>query len=124
MIISWHISCLIPPAAIRRGEKAMKSKKASFGLSGMALGLLWLSAPAADAALLCIDDTANNIGTVDTVTGTVTLKGNANIGATLTDIGFDGNGNLYGTSFTNFYSINKNTGAATFISALGAGGGG
>jgi len=53
----------------------------------------------------------------------VVVKGNAGPD-TLTDIGFATNGNLFGTSFTNFYSINQTTGAGTLISALGVGGGG
>ena len=105
-----------------KGE-IMKSLKASFALSASALALLWLAAPPAAASLLWIDDTGNNIGTVDTVTGTVVVKGNAGPD-TLTDIGFATNGNLFGTSFTNFYSINQTTGAGTLISALGVGGGG
>ena len=102
----------------------MKSLKASFALSGSALALLWLAAPPAAASLLWIDDTSNNIGTVDTVTGTVSVKGNAGAGFTLSDIGFATNGNLYGTSPTNFYLINQTTGAGTLISALGVGGSG
>ena len=39
----------------------------------------------------------------------------AGIGAALTDIAFAPNGNLYGISFNNLYSINTSTGAATLI---------
>jgi hypothetical protein len=68
--------------------------------------------------VLWIDDGSNNIGTVDITTGTVTVVGNAGPDL-LTDIGFAADGTLYGTSFTNFYSINQTNGAATFIGNYG-----
>jgi hypothetical protein len=102
----------------------MKSMKTLATLAAAA-ALLWLAAPSADASILWIDDTANNIGTVDTVTGAVVVKGNANNGGdVLTDIGFATTGILYGTSFGNFYSINQTNGAATLVHTLGVGGGG
>lgn len=73
---------------------------------------------------LWIDDASNNIGTVDLTTGAVTVVGNADIrGEVLTDIGFTANGNLYGVSFNNLYSINTSTGHGTLISSLGVGNG-
>jgi hypothetical protein len=57
------------------------------------------------------------MGKVDGATGQVTLVGNA--GVILTDIGFDPHGNLFGVSFTTFYSVNQNTGVATAIGSLG-----
>lgn len=102
------------------------SKSLPLLVGTVAGSLLWLATPSARASLLWIDDTANNIGTVDTVSGAVTVVGNANNGNsnTLTDIGFTSSGALYGVSFNNFYSINQATGAATFVSSLGVGSGG
>ncbi len=71
----------------------------------------------ASASQLWVDDASGNIFTVDSSTGASTLKGNA--GVVLTDIAFAPNGSLYGVSFSNLYSINKNTGAATNIGSLG-----
>lgn len=67
--------------------------------------------------VLWVDDAEGNIGKVDVATGQVTLVGNA--GVVLTDIGFDPNGNLYGVSFNNFYSINQSNGHASLIGSLG-----
>lgn len=67
--------------------------------------------------VLWVNDSSGNIGTIDVSSGTVTVIGNS--GAALTDIAFDPSGNLYGVSFTNFYSINKTTGLATSIGSLG-----
>jgi hypothetical protein len=67
--------------------------------------------------ILWVDDSNREIGKVDVATGQVTLVGNA--GVVLTDIGFDPHGNLFGVSFTTFYSVNQNTGVATAIGSLG-----
>jgi hypothetical protein len=67
--------------------------------------------------ILWVDDSNGEIGKVDVATGNVTLVGNA--GVVLTDIGFDPQGNLFGVSFTTFYSINESTGLATAIGSLG-----
>lgn len=50
-------------------------------------------------------------------TGDVTLLGNA--GVTLTDIAFSPSGQLYGATFSSFYSINTATGKASLIGSLG-----
>lgn len=71
---------------------------------------------------LWIDDASGNIGTVDLATNTVTVLGNA--GVVLTDIGFTSNGNLYGTSFSGLYSVNRTTGAATLVQSYGGVGAG
>ena len=84
-----------------------------------AVGASLMTTNAWSALTLWIDDSDGNIGTVDVATGTTTVIGNA--GVVLTDIAFDPLGNLFGVSFTNFYSISKATGAATSIGALGAG---
>ncbi|MGH7100600.1 MAG: hypothetical protein ACREE4_23530, partial [Stellaceae bacterium] len=90
-----------------------------------AVAALWLGTAVARAdTVLWIDDTGNNIGTVDLTTNTTTVIGNANNGDTLTDIGFTADKTLYGTSFTNLYSINQSTGAATLVHSLGVGGNG
>lgn len=90
-----------------------------------AVAALWLGTAMARAdTILWVDDTGNNIGKVDVTTHTTTIVGNAGIGSTLTDIGFTASGTLYGNTFTDLYSINQSTGAATHIAALGVGGGG
>jgi outer membrane protein assembly factor BamB len=63
-----------------------------------------------------IADSSGNIGQVDVSTGIATLVGNA--GVVLTDIAFSPSGDLYGISFTELYSINTLTGAATAIGSL------
>ncbi len=81
---------------------------------------LFASGPLAAAPILWIDDANGTIGRVDVATGTPTLVGSS--GVALTDIGFDPSGNLWGISFTNLYSINKATGAATNVGLLGLSG--
>jgi hypothetical protein len=76
------------------------------------------SAYASPSGLLYIDDSNGNIGTVNLAIGDVSLLGNS--GKSLTDIGFTSDGNLYGTTFTDFYSINKSTGAASLIASYGS----
>lgn len=60
--------------------------------------------------ILWIDDANSNIGKVNLTTGTATFVGNSNVGQTLTDIGFGGDGKLYGVSFNNIYELNPTTG--------------
>ena len=80
----------------------------------IALLILLLAATLSKAGpILWIDDSAGRIGKVDVATGSATLVGNS--GIVLTDIAFDPTGNLYGISFSNLYSINTATGAATLI---------
>ena len=74
-----------------------------------------VSASALAAPLLWVGDSGGTLGTVDVATGNVNVVGA--MGATMTDIAFDPNGNLYGISFSNLYSINKTTGAASLIGA-------
>lgn len=91
-------------------------------LAGAACAALF-SAGAARASILWIDDTAGNIGQVNTATHTVVAGSVHNTGQILTDIGFGTNGVLYGTTFNNLFSINTSTGAATGIgSGNGVGG--
>src|SRR5213595_1687921 len=70
-------------------------------------------------AKLWICDSAGEIGTVDGITGMVTLVGNA--GTVLTDIAFNPQGQLFGVDFNALYSINTQTGAATLIGNLNVG---
>jgi hypothetical protein len=91
-------------------------------LCGRAILSLFLlatgSAYASPSGLLYIDDSSGNIGTVNLANGDVSVLGNS--GETLTDIGFTSNGNLYGTTYTGFYSINTTTGAASLIANYGS----
>ncbi|WP_165074765.1 PEP-CTERM sorting domain-containing protein [Paludisphaera rhizosphaerae] len=69
--------------------------------------------------ILWICDNNGDIGRVDVATGNVLNVYSA--GVTLTDIAFDSAGNLYGISFTNFYSINTsgpNIGHANLVGSL------
>lgn len=90
-------------------------------LAGVAVAALSLGT--ARASLLWIDDSVGNIGQVNTVTGAVVAGSVHNTGQTLTDIGFGTNGTLYGTTFTNLFSINTSTGAATGIGGNNGNGG-
>ena len=81
----------------------------------IALALVSLHTGIAPAApVMHVDDSANNLGKVDVATGTVSVIGNMG-NATMTDIAFNPAGQLFGISFTGFYSINPTTAAATFI---------
>ncbi|MBM3584047.1 MAG: PEP-CTERM sorting domain-containing protein [Alphaproteobacteria bacterium] len=93
----------------------------AIALAGVAL----VAASAAQAGpLLFVHDADNTLGTVDVATGDVTIIGTMNMvgDEAITDIAFDPDGNLFSVSFDNFYSINKNTGAATLIGAHGVSG--
>jgi hypothetical protein len=68
-----------------------------------------------------ISDSAGDIGLVNVNTGAVSNVNNT--GHVLTDIGFIGT-QLYGTDFTNLYSVSTATGAATLVGTLPGGGGG
>lgn len=88
-----------------------------FSLLTSAFLISMAPAYAVPSSPLYIDDARGNVGTVNLGTGSVTILGNA--GVVLTDIGFTSNGNLYGTSFTDFYSVNNTTGVATLIGSYG-----
>ena len=60
-----------------------------------------------------IADNTGTLGYVNVDTGEVTVVGA--MGVTMTDIAFDPEGNLYGITFSDFYSIDKETGEATLI---------
>ncbi len=95
-------------------------------LGAAALGLSLVAGATAHAAPsgpLYIDDSNGVLGTVNISNDQVTIIGNTGLGGNLTDIGFQ-NGQLYGTTFTDFYSISSSNAAATHISSYGAAGGG
>jgi len=87
------------------------------------LSTLLLTAGCASTALagplLYIDDDAGRLGTIDVESGAVNVIGNT--GQTLTDIAFDKSGNLFGISFSQLFSIDKTTAAATLIGSFGNG---
>ncbi|MFP5392351.1 MAG: PEP-CTERM sorting domain-containing protein [Gammaproteobacteria bacterium] len=74
------------------------------------------SLPAAAAPVLYVNDVNGSLGTVDVATAHVSIIGNT--GQWLTDIAFDPNGNLYGITFNQLFSLNKQTGAATLVGNL------
>jgi hypothetical protein len=109
---SWHLP-----------RKMKKTIDIGFACSLMILGAANLHALPSEP--LFIDDKDGNIGEVDLSTGSVTIIGNTGAGVALHDLGFTENGDLYGTGFTTFYSVNTATGAATTVSDYnGAGNGG
>lgn len=84
-----------------------------------AAAALALSAGIAQAGpLLYLSTTGNQLGTVDSTTGTVSLIGST--GTFLTDIAFDSSGQLWGISFGELYKVNKDTGASTLVGSLGS----
>jgi hypothetical protein len=89
------------------------------GLGALALLLSACAATGRADPILWIDDANGEIGKVDVATGKVTLVGNA--GVVLTDIAFSPTGQLFGVDFSNLYSINTATGAATLIAPLSGG---
>ena len=108
--------CIIHKS-IKGGNRMSKFKM--YLVVAVALCICLSISQAIAGPVLWIDDQSGNIGTVDVATGAPTLIGPA--GVVLTDIAFDPTGNLWGVSFTDFYSINKTTGAATLVGALGSG---
>lgn len=80
----------------------------------IALPLISLYAGTAHAVpVMHVDDSGGNLGKVDVATGAVSVIGN--MGVIMTDIAFNPAGQLFGLSFTGFYSINPTTAAATLI---------
>ena len=99
---------------------------ANYGITGLAFhpttGVLYGSSANADPL------TAAKLVTIDPATGQVTLIGLFNAGnpgtraATMTDLAFDANGNLYGVGSVGgpqLFSINIATGKATQVGATG-----
>ena len=74
--------------------------------------------PAATAGkTIYVTDRAGRLATVTLGTYAVHIIGSE--GVKLTDIGFHPDGQLYGVSYTDFYSVNRTTGKATLIGSLG-----
>lgn len=102
------------------GRTAVKSRVLTTGVAALALsGCLALAAPAYADTILYISDSNDNIGQVDITAKNVVAGSVHNTGQALTDIAFNSAGTFYGTTFTNFYQINPNTGAATSLGAYG-----
>lgn len=98
----------------------MRSVRNSGKLAAIALVSLSLGAASARAdTILWISGSANDIGAVDVNTQSVVAGSVHNTGQNLTDIAFNANGNFFGTTFTNLFAINQNTGAATNLGAYG-----
>lgn len=87
---------------------------------GAAVALSMAVSAAVAAPIMYVHDVSGNLGKVDVVTGNVQVIGN--MGVVLTDIGFDPAGNLYGLSFTGFYTVDQTTAATTFVGNHGVGG--
>ena len=80
---------------------------------GIALPLTLGAGIAHAVPVMHVDDSSGILGRVDVATGSVSVIGN--MGVVMTDIAFNPTGQLFGLSFTGFYSINPTTAAATFI---------
>ena len=92
---------------------------ACFIKSAVTAAIVCCSALAAQAApILWLSTSNNQLATVDVATGASNVIGNT--GVFLTDIAFNPTGSLYGISFTDLYSVNKNTGQTTLIGNLGS----
>jgi len=89
--------------------------------SGLALILLAVGSISASADNLYITDANGNLGYVNLSTDKVTVLGKS--GVVLHDIGFTSNGNLYGDTFTQLYSVSTTNGAALPIGNFGGFGG-
>lgn len=63
--------------------------------------------------IMHLHDDQGRLGTVDVETGDVNVIGS--MGRTMTDIAFDTSGNLWGITFTGFYSIDAGTAEATYV---------
>jgi hypothetical protein len=83
-------------------------------------GCLSAGAPVCAAPILFISDNSNNIGQVDIGAHNVVAGSVHNTGQALTDIAFNSAGTFYGTTFTNLFSINPNTGATTGLGSYGS----
>lgn len=99
----------------------MKSQTLMTSLTALTVfGCLSVGTPACADTILFISDSTDNIGQVDITTQSVVAGSVHNTGQALTDIAFNSAGTFYGTTFTNLFSINPNTGAATGLGAYGS----
>jgi len=71
---------------------------------------------ASAAPILWVGDSDGTLGTVDVATGTASVIGQ--MSQTMTDIGFDPSGNLWGITFGSLYQIDKATAATTLVGSF------
>lgn len=103
----------------------MATRTLAAGLATLAVSLFLGAAARADT-ILWVDDSGGKIGRVDITTQGV-VSGSVHdtgLGGGLTDLAFNSAGTLFGTTFTDLYSISTTTGAATDLGAYGGVGGG
>lgn len=81
--------------------------------------LLLVTASAFAAPVLWIDDNFNQLGTVDVATGNTTLIGAITAAGQVTDLAFNPSGNLFATTFTGLYAVDRNTAVATLVGNYG-----
>jgi hypothetical protein len=79
--------------------------------------------PARADTILWISDVNGNIGQVDLTTDVVVANSVKNTGYSLTDIAFNSNGTMYGTTRTDLFSLTPSTGAAVDLGSYNVGGG-
>ncbi|MCG8671833.1 MAG: hypothetical protein MI867_20685 [Pseudomonadales bacterium] len=91
----------------------MKNKIKTIALATIAASSIGLTGCGGADKNLWLADNTGNLGYVNVDTGEVTVVGA--MGVTMTDIAFDPDGNLYGITFSDLYSIDKDTGVATLI---------
>jgi PEP-CTERM motif len=93
-------------------------KFVSSSIRALAAAGVFATASVAHAApILYVGDSGGTLGTVDVATGSATVIGS--MGVVMTDIAFDGTGDLWAISFNNLYRVNKTTGAGTLVGSLG-----
>ena len=110
MLYSAPVLTAAPPM---RGDSMMNMSRL-LRILAIAVPLMTLGAGIAHAVpVMHVDDAGGNLGTVDVATGNATVIGN--MGVQMTDIAFNPTGQLFGLSFTDFYSINPTTAAVTLI---------
>jgi len=81
----------------------------------LAASFLLMSDQASSSPLLWAHDAAGQLGTVDLADSSVAIIGS--MGAVMTDIAYDADGNLWGITPTDLYRINPHTAATTLIGA-------
>lgn len=90
-------------------------------LLAAAIGLCVTASAVGAEPVMYVHDSRGVLGKVDVATGTVQTIGA--MGAVMTDIAFDPDGNLFGITFNGLYSINPSSGASILIGAHGVPGG-
>ena len=88
-----------------------------------AVGISFVLGPIAARAdeILYVSDASDHIGQLDLTTHQVSAGSVHFTGQALTDIAFNSSGTLYGTTFTNLYTISPTTGAASAVGAAYSG---